>query len=296
MSLIHLLFPPGELEILDHAWNVEALSTSKVNSEESQSGWRNLEPPSKRQYTGYSRQRNLHGYPEHISTWRTNHFHSKTQSRPLREHRPSIQRNFKEPTVPHHRGHRYPISPSYWPEAQLQESTPHNVGEFTISPCMINADWDSPSPDGSIEIPSTPSSVCDQFRSGPFGHIFDGLLLTDQERDLLEELAQPDATESPDQNRRAPTAAEIVQTLSQMTYADFINQSPDPGSDPGGQMNDDRSSIALEPVPVGEDDDRAERERDNSIHDETKPPIMQQRTVPDANDIISEKDQILCTG
>ncbi len=299
MSYIHLLFPPREPGIPDQASHEAALSTRRIRPEESQAAWRNSELPSKRRCTSHSHQRNLHGFPEHIAPWRTKYLLSKTESRTPRDHGPYTRRNFREPTVPRHRGYQYSISPSYWSESQPQGSTPHSVGESTSSPRTVNADWDSPSsPDGSVDVPSTPGSVCDQFRSGPFGHIFDGLRLTDQERDLLEELAQPDATESAGQKRRAPTAAEIVQTLSQMTYFDFINQSPNAGASPGGQMDNDQPSDAAEPVPVGDDDEGAERDRqrDNSTHDEKEPSMMHQRTVPDADDNTSEKDQTPGTG
>ena len=255
MSSIHLLFPPGELRHPDGAWHELALSTRRFHSEESQVGWRNSKPLPKRRYTGHSHQRNFHGNPEHTATWRTKHLHSKTHSRALREQIPSIRRspNYREPTVPHNRGHRYSISPSYWPEVHTQGSTPHSVGESTGSPSTIYADCDSPyTPDDSVDIPWTLGSVCDQFRFGTFGYIFDCLRLTDNERNCLEELAQPDAAASQGRKRRAPAAAEIVQTLSQTTYSNFVNESPNSGAETDGQINDDRSSIMAEPV--GDDD------------------------------------------
>jgi hypothetical protein len=242
LSFIQLVFPPGELGLSDHAWHEAALSTGRPNSEERQAGWRNTLPLTERQYTCHSHQRNLHGYPEHIATWRTKHLHSKMQSRAFREHGPSIKRwnspNYRKPNIPYNRCHGYSVSSSYCPEAQTQASTPHSVRESINSPSTINVSTPSSS-DDSVDILSTPGSVCDQFRSGPFGHIFDGLRLTDQERALLEELAQPDATGSQGQKGRAATTAENVQTLSQTPYSDFISQSSNSGADTGDQINDD---------------------------------------------------------
>lgn len=71
---------------------------------------------------------------------------------------------------------------------------------------------------------SCSDSVIEQMRSGPFGDIFDGLRLTDTEREYLEELLEANTGSSQAKRQKAPTAAEIVETVSQITYFDFIRQ------------------------------------------------------------------------
>lgn len=296
MSLIHLLFPPGELGIPDHPWREAPLSARRVKAGESQVVRWNPDHAAKRRYTGYSHQSNSQWYPEHIAAWRTKHLLSKTQSRVSRE-----------PIVSRHRGHRVSFSLSCEPEARSRGSTPRSAGESTISPGTTNADLDSPSsPNDSVDTPSTPGSLCDRSRSGPFGHIFDGLRLTAHERDFLEELTQPDTAESPGQRaKRAPTKAEIVQTLSQMTYADFVNQSANPVPEPGlpsivAERVPVSRSISV-PVTVGDDDEREERDSDKSsiqgdIQGETEPPTIHHCRILGANAKASEKDQMPSPG
>ena len=40
----------------------------------------------------------------------------------------------------------------------------------------------------------TPAAICEKFRSGPFGHIFDAMRLTENERDMMEDLLSPATT------------------------------------------------------------------------------------------------------
>lgn len=53
---------------------------------------------------------------------------------------------------------------------------------------LINDSAASPSSDN---CPTPSSSIVEQFRSGPFGHIFDGMRITDHERDMMEDLLSP---------------------------------------------------------------------------------------------------------
>ncbi len=271
MSFIHFLFPPGEFDFPDHAWCGSALSTKTIKSEGSQGGLSKLEPRSKRTCTGRSHQRNSYGYPEHIAPWWTELRHPGKQPQVTREHGRSTRKNQEETSVPHSRGHRYSVAASYEPEAPTWGPTAESISQSTSSPESSNADWDfTSSPENSIDTPWTPGSACDQFRSGPFDHIFDGLRLTDRERDFLEELAQPTATRLLNRKQRAPTAAEIIRTLSQMTYLDFINQNSESDADSDRrQMSDSRPSLAEECGPVGNDEDGAKWKRDSCTRNKT---------------------------
>jgi hypothetical protein len=206
--------------------------------------------------------------------------------------------------VPCHRGPQASNSSSYWQEAQHREATPHSVGESTSSPGAIVAGRDSDSSsDDSFDIPSIPGSASDQFRSGPFGHIFYGMRLTTQERCFLEDLTQYDTTNTPGPKHRAPAAAHIVQTLSQITYADFFNHNFKPVLEPGNQDNTDVLPIATERVSVsvpllgGDDDDSTRRESSNfNIHAGTEPPNVHQRTGPDDDRILLVKGRDYSPG
>jgi hypothetical protein len=68
------------------------------------------------------------------------------------------------------------------------ENSPGVKEESTSSPGSLIADTSSPA---STESCPSPVAICDQFRSGPFGHIFAGLRCTDVERDMVEDLLKP---------------------------------------------------------------------------------------------------------
>ena len=53
--------------------------------------------------------------------------------------------------------------------------------------------------------------MCDQFRSGPFGHIFDGMRLTANERNMMEDLLSPTDQPTQDEARNQKRKLEDVQ-------------------------------------------------------------------------------------
>ncbi|KIX94399.1 uncharacterized protein Z520_09785 [Fonsecaea multimorphosa CBS 102226] len=114
---------------------------------------------------------------------------------------PSIMRNYLQHLHPKDR-HRYtavnePKPGSKPRESNLRMSPPSLIEDSPPSPASLIADTSS-SPASSDSCP-TPAAVCEQFRSGPFGHIFDGMRLTDNERDLMEDLLNPSTTLAEDQ-------------------------------------------------------------------------------------------------
>lgn len=216
-------------------------------------------PNSGRCPTIFRRYGKSYAYPAHVTSWRATHLKSVAESRALREGISSIRqrnrRNHRGSYISQPRGARRPFPLSYFAEAQLDGAPPLlNIGSSMNFPSTIDTDCDSPdSSDDSFDIPSTPGSVCDQFRSGPFGHLFDGLRITDQERDLLEELVQPPAM--------AHSSAEIVETLSQMTYFDFMRQNSSPTAGSRIQKYHDQSSTETEAKRDNDGSERPEDER-----------------------------------
>jgi len=94
---------------------------------------------------------------------------------------PSILKNYLRHLHPKD-SPRYtvPVSPS---------TGSHDTEETVSSPASLVPD-STPSPASTDNCP-TPAAVCERFRSGPFGHLFDGMRLTDNERDLMEDLLSP---------------------------------------------------------------------------------------------------------
>lgn len=100
-----------------------------------------------------------------------------------------------------------------------------SIAAISGTPSLISSNHDSHSNSGECyDSVSCSDSVIEQMRSGPFGDIFDGLRLTDTEREYLEELLEANTGSSQARRQKAPTAAEIVETVSQITYFDFIRQ------------------------------------------------------------------------
>ncbi len=94
---------------------------------------------------------------------------------------PSILKNYLRHLHPKD-SHRYSVSNSISTETYIAD-------EVVSSPGSLVAD--STASPASTESCATPAAVCEQFRSGPFGHIFDGMRLTANERDLMEDLLSP---------------------------------------------------------------------------------------------------------
>ncbi|KIW67140.1 hypothetical protein PV04_06412 [Phialophora macrospora] len=121
---------------------------------------------------------------------------------------PSLLRNYLRHLHPRD-SHRYttPNSPN---------TNSHATEDAVSSPGSLVPD-STPSP-APTESCSTPGTFCDQFRSGPFGHIFDGMRVTDNERDLMEDLLSP--TTPPSQEEMPVHKRKRVEDQVQMVPED----------------------------------------------------------------------------
>ncbi|ETI22434.1 hypothetical protein G647_06509 [Cladophialophora carrionii CBS 160.54] len=212
MSFVDLLFPQAELEALGNKWHEPAPKRRKLESGIPR-GVRGAPAAQRRQSyetnLGQERHRlsaltaQQHGIrsscPEDSRIPHTKRSNSDSQalfppvsstSTQQSKHptsnksclpsfiEPSLLRNYLRHLHPKD-SHRYtsPSSPN---------TSFHTAEDAVPSPGSLVLD-SAPSPASTDSCP-TPGTVCDQFRSGPFGHLFDGMRLTDNERDLMEDL------------------------------------------------------------------------------------------------------------
>ncbi|OAL36983.1 hypothetical protein AYO20_03752 [Fonsecaea nubica] len=230
MSFIDLLFPQKELEALGNKWHEPAPKRRKLDSGSIQvvkgSFGGQCRPSSNEQYLQQRRHRVStpaslqYGRPpssslEHTNVRGTKRANSDSQSFSSTPDvnvdaqmtkamswlpsfiEPSLVRNYLQHLHPKDR-HRYTISHVPKPDSRPRErqpqprpSPPSVVEEALSSPGSLIADT-SASPASTDSCP-TPAAICEQFRSGPFGHIFDGMRLTDNEREMMEDLLSPSA-------------------------------------------------------------------------------------------------------
>jgi len=222
MSLVDLLFPQAELEALGNKWHEPAPKRRKVDSTKASSlshhtstragvearcQRHSISTPSP-----YQSQRPASlGASELQAVRRSN---SDSPSIPLKLQAPSTNiklatrtnscfPSFIEPSILknylrhlHPRdSHRYNSDSTSGLESRSLESLPHpssdhGIEEFAPSPGSLIAD--SSSSPVSTDSCSTPAS--EKSRSGPFGQIFSGMRVTENERDMMEDLLSPDTT------------------------------------------------------------------------------------------------------
>jgi len=98
--------------------------------------------------------------------------------------------NFIEPSIlKNYLRHLHPKDSHRYNVLDSPDTGSHDTEEAVSSPASLVPD-SIPSP-ASTDICPTPAAICEQFRSGPFGHLFDGMRVTDNERDLMEDLLSP---------------------------------------------------------------------------------------------------------
>ncbi|KIW95184.1 uncharacterized protein Z519_03768 [Cladophialophora bantiana CBS 173.52] len=225
MSFVDLLFPQKELEALGNKWHEPAPKRRRLDSGSVQvvnesfgRQQRQLSEPSleQRRHRLSTPAPIQYGRPsssfEDIKIRGTKRANSESQ--PL-SHAPNVSKqttttkscfpSFIEPSILrnylHHLHpkdrHRYTVSDVPNRESRPRDTTsqmsPPNIIEDALSsPGSLITDTSS-SPASSDSCP-TPAAICEQFRSGPFGHLFNGMRLTDNERDLMEDLLNPSTT------------------------------------------------------------------------------------------------------
>jgi hypothetical protein len=227
MSFIHLLFPPGELEAPENTWHEPAVKKRTVNPEAARVERTFLGPLRKQSYGTRGHERRCSKFSEQVAAWKAKRPYSEDSARALRRPSTVINKCGLLNLVGTSVLLNHLIDPaSLHLESQSERSPAYHSWDALCSPSPFGYELESlSSPAYNASTAATPTSVCDQFRSGPFGHIFDGLRLTDQERELVEELVDPStdpkASESPYQPHKAPTESEIVETLSQRMFFDL---------------------------------------------------------------------------
>lgn len=227
MSFIHLLFPPGELDGPETTWYEPEVKKRRIEAGATRVERKSLGSLRRQSYGTRGREQRCSKFLEQVAVWKAKRSYSKPSARAIRRPNPAINRcdSLSFVGTPVH-ANQLVDRASLHMESQCERSSAHDSWDARCSPSPFGYESESlSSPAYSTSTPATPTPICDQFRSGPFGHIFDGLRLTDQERDLVEELVNPstdpEASKSPSQPHKAPTESEIIDTLSQRIFFDL---------------------------------------------------------------------------
>lgn len=225
MSFVDLLFPREELEALGNKWPEPASKRRKLdlggretvtkpsappkrqNSESalhprrhrwSASSCHSGEPSSSKD-TNVSTTKRSYSESQLSTTSQTDTTSSITDSASSRSClpdfiEPSILKNYLLHLHPNDRS-RYSLSTSPKSknrplEPRRQMSIHEDMEDSASSPGSLTADACSPH-SSSDNYPTTPAAICEQLRSGPFNYILDGMRVTDHERDMMEDLLNP---------------------------------------------------------------------------------------------------------
>ncbi|KIV88508.1 hypothetical protein PV10_08189 [Exophiala mesophila] len=209
MSLLERLFPLQELEALGNKYHDPSNKKRKLEGEASQS-----KPRKQNKQDSHDHRRHTMSDVSKLSrpiTMSTSlsrstepsikRSNSSSQSTSLTTASRSCLPNFIEPSLlknylqhlhPKDR-HRYSMTNTPEPEVSRASSqrgrTPIENEENTHSPASMVTDTSSPSSSEGCATPS--AAMFEQFRSGPFGHLFNGMRLTEHERDFMEDLLGP---------------------------------------------------------------------------------------------------------
>lgn len=260
MSLIDRLFPLQELEALGNKWPGPVNKKRKLEGEAGQ-----IQPRKHNKQDSHDHRRhtvsNISKPSQPItkstpssgtdptikrsnSSSQPNSFSTASRSCLPNFIEPSLLKNYLQHLHPKDR-HRYSVANTPEPDVQLAptqtERTPVESDESTHSPASMMTDSSSPSSSEGCATPS--AAVFEQFRSGPFGHLFNGMRLTEHERDFMEDLLGPTelATEEP-KSTHAPIKA-LVASQSLVHEADV-------GSREFSKARDSSKSVA----PVEQED------------------------------------------
>jgi len=222
MSFVDLLFPQAELEALGNKWHEPAPKRRKLgygdmqavkqaseaqrrHSSEVGSGERRHRLSTPTPYL-YGRQQQSSEQTKPRNTKRSNS-DSQTSSSCMAS--PSIQSkqtatsksclpSFIEPSIlKNYLRHLHPKDSHRYTSSDIQNTEAYVAEEAVSSPGSLVAD--STASPASTESCPTPAAICEQFRSGPFGHLFDGMRVTANERDLMEDLLSPTAPQLHDE-------------------------------------------------------------------------------------------------
>lgn len=217
MSFIDRLFPAAELEALGNKWPMPVNKKRKLDSEHEQKQARKqihtssldhrrhtVSLPSKQSSTTSSmksvantiKRSNSASQPSNV----TKPAAPKTTSRSCLPNfiEPSLLKNYLHHLHPSDRS-RYSIPESLEPEVKPASTKPSRSimaqiesDESACSPASMTTDNSSSSAASEPESCPTPSAgMFEQYRTGPFGHLFNGMRITEHERDFMEDLLGP---------------------------------------------------------------------------------------------------------
>ncbi|EXJ58600.1 hypothetical protein A1O7_06027 [Cladophialophora yegresii CBS 114405] len=272
MSFVDLLFPQAELEALGNKWHEPAPKRRKLGSGMPQVVKEN--PSARRRQ---SNETNLSQRRHRLSTptahrpgiqsscaedSRTRHTkRSNSDSQALLFPATSTQQakhtttsksclpSFIEPSLlRNYLRHLHPKDSNRYTSPSSPNSNVPSTEDAVPSPGSLVLD-SAPSPASTDNCP-TPGAVCDQFRSGPFGHLFNGMRLTDNERDLMEDLLSESPPtmqeEMPTHKRRqeegkVQVASEDYSSIEESLLQTMLPQNPPKGTQALG--NESTSSV-----------------------------------------------------
>ncbi|OQU95926.1 hypothetical protein CLAIMM_02081 [Cladophialophora immunda] len=221
MSFIHLLFPPGELEEPGKTWPRPISTGKKIGFESARVRKRFFSTISKQLDGATGTEFQVSKPPEQALGWRRKQLiperSVKASGRHSRRTRRQVSRRASIETSS--------LFPNQIEKGREQQEGSRPEKKSARNPGLARTSAPSPGSDSAyVSSRATLISRCDQFRSGPFGYVFDGLRLTDQERDFVEELVNfPSGLGVPEElssYHTVPTDDEIVETLSQRTFVD----------------------------------------------------------------------------
>lgn len=203
MSLIDYLYPENELEALGNKWQEPAPKRRRLDSEVVE---RRVSAYLRRQQ--YEAARYERSFLEFQYLQRQRYEAARYERRFLKFQEQVAARSYARRKARASKRTRAAINELYLPrfiEPSLLKSCsrcnhPDNRHEEPIPP---SPQLEAQSPASSADNHATPAEIRDQYRSGPFGYIFDGLRLTDQERDFVEELTSP----SPPMEAQSPASS-----------------------------------------------------------------------------------------
>jgi len=234
MSFVDLLFPREELEALGNRWHQPTIKRRKLDLGVVEAKTKALATPRRQNSESVLDRRRCRlsspsyhsskpSSPQSTNLGGTKRSYSESQSSAISRTvipisttnaaakksflpsfiEPSILKNYLKNVHPNDRS-RYslpssPRSETQFPKPSTQMLSHQSTEELASSPGSLISDSSSHSPSDSCAMPA---AICERFRSGPFGHLFDGMRITDIERDMMEDLLNPAPFQDEAPNRK----------------------------------------------------------------------------------------------
>lgn len=291
MSLIDRLFPLQELEALGNKWpgpvnkkrklECEAVSSQprKHNKQDSHDHRRHTVSSISKPSQPITKSTPSSGTDQTIkrsnSSSQPNSFSTASRSCLPNFIEPSLLKNYLQHLHPRDR-HRYSVTNTPEPEAQPAPTqrgrTPAESDENSHSPASMVTDSSSPSSSEGCATPS--AAIFEQFRSGPFGHLFNGMRLTEHERDFMEDLLGPTdlATEEPKQ-AHAPIKALVAAEVGSREFYQARDKSKSVAPVEQDYKEEVEEEVTYRGFSIGRHNDDDEDDDDDDVHSSGMSPI-----------------------